>query len=69
MNIEELASAESTGLVWAKSSYSGGEGGECIEVAVDSDTVFVRDSKDGQGPRLTFEVAAWSEFLRHTVGS
>ncbi|MFF8413787.1 DUF397 domain-containing protein [Streptomyces omiyaensis] len=24
-----------TGLVWFKSSYSGGEGGECIEVAYD----------------------------------
>jgi hypothetical protein len=24
----------STGLVWCKSSYSGAEGGECVEVAV-----------------------------------
>ncbi|WP_167501096.1 DUF397 domain-containing protein [Streptomyces malaysiensis] len=49
---------------WRKSSYSGGEGGACIEVAAcRPGTVHVRDSKNADGPNLTFPAAAWSDFV------
>jgi Domain of unknown function (DUF397) len=51
-------------LSWFKSSYSSSGGGECVEVAACPDTVHVRDSKDPDGPSLTFSPAAWSSFVR-----
>ncbi|MFF2956332.1 DUF397 domain-containing protein [Kitasatospora sp. NPDC057965] len=56
---------QSTALsLWRKSSYSGGNGGNCVEVAQGSPhTVPVRDSKDPNGPALTFTPAAWASFL------
>ncbi|MER7462546.1 DUF397 domain-containing protein [Streptomyces sp. NPDC097981] len=58
--------ADMNGLSWRKSSYSNGEGGECVEVSDDlPGLVPVRDSKqDGAGPVLTFPAAAWSSFVR-----
>ncbi|MFC8718568.1 DUF397 domain-containing protein [Kitasatospora sp. NPDC057198] len=54
---------EKTKLDWRKSSYSGGSGGNCVEVAVPSATVIaVRDSKDPSGPQLRFSSSAWSVF-------
>ncbi len=48
---------------WRKSSYSGSNGGACVEVAVLPDTTHaVRDSKDPGGPRLMFSRDAWREF-------
>ncbi|WP_308206499.1 DUF397 domain-containing protein [Actinomadura luteofluorescens] len=44
--------------VWRKSSYSGGTGGECVELAVVSGRVLVRDSKDSGGPLLRLAPAA-----------
>uniref|UniRef100_UPI00099F2A3B DUF397 domain-containing protein n=1 Tax=Streptomyces puniciscabiei TaxID=164348 RepID=UPI00099F2A3B len=40
MNAEETSE-----LVWFKSSYSSGDGGECVEVATSPTTIHVRDSK------------------------
>ncbi|THA73263.1 DUF397 domain-containing protein [Streptomyces sp. A0642] len=57
----------STDLAWTKSSYSGGQGGHCVEVATRPHTVHVRDSKDLTAPSLTLSPAAWSAFLKHTV--
>ena len=49
---------------WRKSSYSGNGGSDCVEVAGNlPGTVLVRDSKDRQGPRLSLDGPAWSEFL------
>lgn len=49
---------------WRKSSYSGGSGGNCLEIAVGSPTdTPVRDSKDPDGPTLRFQAAAWSAFV------
>lgn len=58
MNTEQSAR-----LNWYKSSYSGDEGGECVEVAADVTAVHVRDSKDHGGPRLAFARSAWSGFV------
>ncbi|WP_149263397.1 DUF397 domain-containing protein [Actinomadura sp. K4S16] len=45
-------------LRWRKSSYSGGSGGECVEVAAGAGCVLVRDSKDPDGPCLGLTPAA-----------
>ncbi|MGW3143274.1 DUF397 domain-containing protein [Streptomyces sp. NPDC001177] len=50
-------------LTWVKSSYSSGEGGECVEVAATSGAVHVRDSKDICRPALTMEPAVWIAFV------
>ena len=49
------------GLNWRKSSFSG-NGGECVEVGQVPGHVLVRDSKDTDGPRLSFRREAWSAF-------
>jgi Domain of unknown function (DUF397) len=49
---------------WRKSSYSGDEGGNCVEVASNrSGVVAVRDSKNPTGPALTFPPGTWSAFV------
>ena len=48
---------------WRKSSYSGSNGGHCVEVARNlPDVVAVRDSKDPGGPALVFSPADWAAF-------
>ncbi|MFF3201743.1 DUF397 domain-containing protein [Streptomyces sp. NPDC002962] len=53
---------------WFKSSYSTGNGGECLEVAAASHTVLVRDSKQVDGSVLAVGVDAWAGFVRLAVG-
>ncbi|MFD4234936.1 DUF397 domain-containing protein [Streptomyces sp. NPDC058542] len=48
---------------WYKSSYSGGNQGECLEVARGHTTVPVRDSKAVDGPALVFSADGWSSFV------
>ena len=48
--------------IWRKSSYSGANGGNCIEIAAAARTVVVRDSKDPEGPVLKFGPYAWQRF-------
>ncbi|GAA2434078.1 DUF397 domain-containing protein [Streptomyces glaucus] len=62
MNDAESSTAAS-GLVWFKSSYSGTEGGQCVEVAAGSAAVHVRDSKAAAGPVVTVSRAAWAGFV------
>ncbi|MFJ7101967.1 DUF397 domain-containing protein [Streptomyces albogriseolus] len=52
-------------LHWFKSSYSGGAGGECLEVAASLTSVHVRDSKDTGRGTFTVLPAAWSAFVAH----
>ncbi|WEV27701.1 DUF397 domain-containing protein [Streptomyces sp. 71268] len=53
-----------TSAMWFKSSYSGNNGGDCVEVGAGVPSVVpVRDSKDPHGPALTFEPAAWNAFI------
>jgi len=49
---------------WRKSSYSGGNGAACVEVNGDiPGVVAVRDSKNPNGPILTFTSTEWHAFL------
>ena len=53
---------------WRKSSYSGGSGGDCVEVASTASTVMVRDTKTRDSGTLAFAPGAWQAFtasLRH----
>ncbi|MFF3556056.1 DUF397 domain-containing protein [Streptomyces tsukubensis] len=51
-------------LAWFKSSYSGSEGGQCVEVAVSgTSAVYVRDSKTTVGPTLRVSREAWAGFV------
>jgi Domain of unknown function (DUF397) len=55
----DLSSAQ-----WKKSSRSGNNGGQCVEVASDlPGIVAVRDSKNPSGPALTFAFHEWTAFL------
>lgn len=51
-------------LVWKTSSYSSGEGGQCVEVARTVGVVHVRDSKRAAGPVLAVGAKEWAAFLR-----
>jgi hypothetical protein len=57
-----------TAVTWRKSTYSDGDGGNCVEVADNLPGVIpVRDSKDPQGPALAFSPAAWTAFVAATA--
>ncbi|WP_432055857.1 DUF397 domain-containing protein [Streptomyces sp. bgisy022] len=62
MNIAE-SSTVAPGPAWFKSSYSGAEGGQCVEVANGTTVVHVRDSKAAAGPVLTVSRDAWAGFI------
>jgi hypothetical protein len=49
---------------WRKSSYSGGNGGNCVEVGAQPQAgrVLVRDTRDRQGPELGFSLQTWRQF-------
>ncbi|MEU5809103.1 DUF397 domain-containing protein [Streptomyces sp. NPDC047718] len=50
-------------LTWFKSSYSGAEGGDCVEVAAGTGVVHVRDSKTVPGPVLQVSRETWARFI------
>ncbi|MEU2128332.1 DUF397 domain-containing protein [Streptomyces sp. NPDC018352] len=52
-------------LEWFKSSYSSGDGNDCIEVATTPGTVHVRDSKNVTLPPFTVTSVAWAEFVSY----
>jgi hypothetical protein len=59
-----------SGAPWRKSSYSGGNGGQCVEVAAmpshhtQPDRICaVRDSQNPGGPVLAFGPGQWQRFI------
>lgn len=51
-------------LRWRKSSASGtSAASNCVEVAAGDGTVFVRDTKNADGPTLGFASPEWVNFL------
>ncbi|BCL18090.1 DUF397 domain-containing protein [Micromonospora sagamiensis] len=57
---EDLAEAQ-----WCKSTRSGDNNGNCVEVATNlPGIVAVRDSKDPAGGVLTFPTPTWAAFTR-----
>ncbi|MEU2552013.1 DUF397 domain-containing protein [Streptomyces sp. NPDC013313] len=57
------SSTVASGLAWYKSSYSGAEGGDCVEVASGTAVVHVRDTKAVAGPILSVSREAWAGFV------
>ncbi len=51
-----------TGVAWRTSSYSGDNGGNCVEVGIAGPAVAVRDSKAPDAPSLAFPAGTWTEF-------
>jgi hypothetical protein len=47
---------------WRKSSYSDGNGGQCVEVASAERAILVRDTTDRDGGTLGFGAGAWGAF-------
>lgn len=54
-----------TRATWRKSSYSGDNGGQCVEIAtVTGRVIVVRDSKNPHGPVLALTPEGWQGFTR-----
>lgn len=52
-----------TGAVWQKSTRSGPNCDNCVEVAFVPGAVAVRDSKNPTGPALLFTIDEWDAFV------
>jgi uncharacterized protein DUF397 len=53
---------------WLKSTYSS-QDGNCVEVATNLlDIIAIRDSKDSDGPELTFTPEEWAFFTDSIKG-
>ncbi|MFG3657079.1 DUF397 domain-containing protein [Streptomyces sp. NPDC047706] len=52
---------------WFKSSYSGSEGDNCVQVADCPEAVRVRDSKDEEGGQLALSRTTWSTFVAYAA--
>jgi hypothetical protein len=48
---------------WRKSSYSGNNGGDCVEVGSEPDVVGIRDSKNRPGGYLIVSSQQWTGFV------
>ncbi|MFD9904813.1 DUF397 domain-containing protein [Streptomyces sp. NPDC059063] len=62
-----MSNTDDRPMQWVKSSYSSGDGGQCIEwapqYAAATGVVPVRDSKVPGGPILTVPAGAWAAFV------
>lgn len=61
-------SSGATELAWFKSSYSGSQGDDCVEVAIAEQAVHVRDSKDVSRPAFVVGREGWTPFVRFAAG-
>lgn len=48
---------------WRKSSYSDGNGGNCVETASRAGVIMVRDTANRDGGALEFTTEAWQVFV------
>ncbi|MER6629595.1 DUF397 domain-containing protein [Streptomyces sp. NPDC000987] len=58
-------SSGATELAWFKSTYSGTQGDDCVEVAIAEQTVHIRDSKDVTRPAFAVSRERWGQFVRY----
>lgn len=54
-------------VTWRKSSRSG-DGANCVEIAHAGSSYWVRDSKNPEGPKLSFRPAEWQAFVDGVKG-
>ena len=65
--IRESSVGSVTELRWRKSSYSGSNNNDCVEVAADGGVAHVRDSKRPDAARLGFGADAWAGFVAYVA--
>jgi hypothetical protein len=54
---------ETVSAPWRTSSYSSGNGGQCVETACVPGAVLVRDTTNRDGGTLAVNADAWQAFL------
>jgi len=54
-------------IQWRKSSHSAQQG-DCVEVGAGIQEILVRDSKNSEGPRLTFSRREWTALVGKIKG-
>lgn len=57
-----MADSERADIAWRKSTISQGSG-DCVEIALTPEAVFVRNSRYPRGPMLSFSLSEWTAFL------
>ena len=63
-----MTSPDFTHAMWRKSTRSGDNGGQCVEVAFLQRVVGLRDFEDGKsGPVLIFAQSEWEAFVAGAV--
>ncbi|GKQ37587.1 DUF397 domain-containing protein [Streptomyces sp. A012304] len=62
-------SGSATELTWFKSSYSGSQGDDCVEIAIAEHAVHVRDSKDVSRPPFAVGREGWAPFVGFVSGT
>ena len=60
---------EGTSANWRKSSYSGSNGGACVEVGTTAPGVVVRDTTNRAGTTLTFPRTSWRTLIANLRAS
>ncbi|MFE6333232.1 DUF397 domain-containing protein [Streptomyces sp. NPDC057806] len=60
-------SQDLTGAQWRKSTYSGGTGGDCVEVADLTPRIAIRDSKNPAHGTLTVAPESFARFVAATT--
>jgi hypothetical protein len=62
-NPGRVSRVDLNGAIWRKSSRSGNNGGDCVEVANLDHIVAVRDSKNPDGAKLALTRADWRALI------
>ncbi|MEV0036245.1 DUF397 domain-containing protein [Streptomyces sp. NPDC050804] len=65
--IRDFSAGNASGLEWFKSSYSGSNDNDCVEVASTPHTILVRDSKNPHRPHLALTPTAWADFVSYAT--
>ena len=60
---------ERDGVDWRKSTFSGNNGGQCVEVATSQTGILVRDTANRTGTMLALPASAWRSLLAEVRGS
>lgn len=58
-----MRSGEDRRIAWRKSSYSGGGGGNCVEIADSPGTTAVRDTQNRELGHLSYPSAEWNRLV------
>ena len=60
-----MTAPDFSSAAWRKSSHSGGQTGQCVEVAHLSGLIGIRDSKNPDGTKLAVRPDAFRSLVQH----